>query len=123
VGVATLRDSSAGALQRHHLAQRPLVAHQFGTAISYYVCCRKQNSIRRMHIPRSSRTSLVPNKRRDNRLAETEIRGEAREAVPQHVRRHVRRQSAEFRDSVPELFEAGHDHFTAPPRCRKDQVT
>jgi hypothetical protein len=66
---------------------------------------------------------LVPDKRGDNRLAVTEIRGEAREAVPQHVGGHIRRQPAEFRNSLPQLFEAGHDHVTLAARRRKHQVT
>src|SRR5215472_2251645 len=108
--------------QRDHAGIAPTVAHQLRCAVRYCIGGGKQDSIRRMQIPRSSRTSLVSHQCGDNRFAITEICRQAREAVPEHVRRHVWGQSAELGNPLPQLFEAGHDNITAAARCGKHQV-
>jgi len=75
-----------------------------------------------MQIPRSSRASLVPDQCRDNGLAVTEVRGEAREAMPQHVGRNVWWQPAELGNPLPQLLKARHNLVTAAARCGKHQV-
>ena len=97
--------------------------HQLRYAVCDCICGRKQDSIRRMYVPRSGRTSLVSDQRRDNGLAVTEVRGEARKAVPQYVRRYVGGQPAELGNALPQLFKAGHDNITGAARRRKHQMT
>src|SRR6266542_6097692 len=109
--------------QRDHARIEPTVAHQLRCAVRYCVGSGKEHGIGRMQIPRSGRTPLMPYQRGDDRLAVTEVCRQAREAVPQHVGRYVRRQSTELGNPLPKFFKAGHDNITAAARCRKHQMT
>ena len=87
--------------QRHHLGRRLLFAHQLSCTIRHRVGRGEQHGIGRMHIAGRYRAALVTNQRGNGRLRITEIPSKAGERMPQDVRRYIRRQLAEFRDSRP----------------------